>query len=237
MSTGNDIAAVVAAHNEEAGVAQVVSGLLSVLPDGCEVLVVDDGSEDRTAQRAEEAGARVLRLKPNRGKGAALRAGISATEAEILVFIDADGQDEPAELPVLLEAMASDVALVIGSRFLGTLEDGSIKALNLVGNKCLTGLFNLLYGARITDTQAGFRVLRRSAIRLEELRARRYEIETEMTLHVLRRGGRVVEVPVTRRARAGGQTGFEIAYDGLRILSCMLTSRLASFRGRGGSDR
>jgi glycosyltransferase involved in cell wall biosynthesis len=170
-------------------------------------------------------GVRVLRLEPNRGKGEALRAGIAEASRPILAFIDADGQDDPAEFPRLLAAMGPDVAMVIGSRFIGTLYDGSITPSHHVGNLAITAVFNLLFGSHITDTQAGFRLVRRSALEIEALHALRYEIETELCLHVVKRGGWVVEVPVTRAPRGGGASGFETARDGLRIMRRMLKGR------------
>lgn len=220
------VSLIVPAHNEAAAVGGVVARALAAMPGLLEVLVVDDGSTDDTAAVAERAGARVLRLSPNRGKGHALRAGIHAARGEVLVFIDADGQDDPAEIPLLLTALGPGVAMVVGSRFRGTLLDQAITPLNHVGNRALTGLFNRLYGSALTDTQAGFRALRRSAVDLGSLRAARYEIETELTLHVLQRGGRVLEVPVTRARRADGRSGFVVPYHGLRILGWMIAGRL-----------
>jgi len=222
------VSVVIPAHNEAASIRQVVDDSRTATPNLIELIVVDDGSTDGTGALAAEAGAEVLALSPNRGKGCALRAGIEAARGDVLLFIDADGQDHPEEIPRLLDALADDVAMVIGSRFKGTLEEGSITRLNYVGNRALTWLFNRLYGSAITDTQAGFRVVRRDALDLAALRARRYEIETELTLHVLRRGGRIVEVPVTRTARDGGQTGFEVARDGLRILRRMVAGRFSA---------
>jgi len=219
------ISVVVPAFNEVSAVSGVVSGALSVLSDHDEVLVVDDGSSDGTGDAAQDAGARVLMLDGNSGKGEALRTGMEKAEGDILVFIDADGQDDPSEIPVLLEALEPGVAMVIGSRFRGRLLEGSITTLNRVGNMFLTRVFNVLYGCALTDTQAGFRALRRDAIDPGALSARRYEIETELTLHVLKRGGRVREVPVTRSSRDGGETGFIRAYDGLRILKTMINGR------------
>ncbi len=221
---------VIPAHQEVGTIAQVVEGVRAASPPGTEVLVVDDGSTDGTFGAAEGADAEVLRLQPNRGKGVALREGIRAARGELLLFIDADGQDDPAEIPLLLDALTPDVAMVIGSRFLGTLRGGSITPLHRLGNVTLTGVFNLLYRSRITDTQAGFRVVRRLALDLGQLRAVRYEIETELTLHVLRRGGRVIEVPVTRSERGGGASGFGTVRDGVRVLRRMVTGRLERVR-------
>ena len=227
---GAEVSAVIPAHDEVGTIAAVVRGVTRALPEGAEVLVVDDGSTDGTAAAAEEAGARVIRLQPNRGKGEALRRGIGEARGDVLLFIDADGQDDPAEIPVLLDALTPDVDMVIGSRFLGTLRDGSITASHRLGNRALTGVFNLLYGTRLTDTQAGFRLLRRHAVQPARLRAVRYEIETELTLRAVLGGARVVEVPVTRERRPHGASGFATAYDGLRVLTQMVVGRARSSR-------
>lgn len=219
------VSLVIPAHNEAPTIAAVIEACRDAMPGLGEILVVDDGSTDGTAQVAQSVGVRVLRLEPNRGKGEALRAGIAESSQPILAFIDADGQDDPAEFPRLLAAMGPDVAMVIGSRFIGTLYDGSITPSHHVGNLAITAIFNLLYGSHITDTQAGFRLVRREALELGDLHALRYEIETELCLHVVKRGGWVVEVPVTRAARGGGASGFETARDGLRIMRRMLVGR------------
>ena len=224
--TAEQISLVIPAHDESGTIADVVHRARSSLPGSAEILVVDDGSSDGTGEVAQSAGARVVRIQPNRGKGVALRRGISEARGELLVFIDADGQDDPAEIPRLLEALVPGVDMVIGSRFLGTLLDGSITPGHRVGNRALTGVFNLLYGTRLTDTQAGFRAVRRSALAVEGLRAVRYEIETELTLQVARRGGAIVEVPVTRAQRPHGASGFATAYDGTRVLAKMVAGRL-----------
>jgi glycosyltransferase involved in cell wall biosynthesis len=219
------VTAVIAAHNEQATVAAVVRGVLAHTSGLGEVLVVDDGSTDGTAEAAHGVGAVVVHLTENRGKGAALREGIAAASGEVLLFIDADGQDDPAEIRRLQQALTPETAMVIGSRFLGTFKPGAVKPWNWLGNRLLTAIFNRLFGCRLTDTQAGFRLVRREVIEVEQLRAVRYEIETELTALVLRRGGRVVEVPVTRERRAHGASGFRSIYHGLRILGLMLARR------------
>ena len=227
------VTVVIAAHDEAPSIAAVVAGCRAHTPGLDEVLVIDDGSRDDTAARARAAGARVVRLEVNQGKGAALRRGIDEARGDVLVFIDGDGQDDPAEIPLLLAALAPDVGLVIGSRFLGTFRAGAITPINRAGNLGLTAASNLLFGMRITDTQAGFRALRRGALAGVALRARAYDIETELLLRVHLEGARVVEVPVTRSARTHGRSGLSSLRDGLRILRCMLALR----RGAGRPAR
>ncbi len=216
---------VIAAHNEAGSIADVLAAVHRALPDA-PLLVVDDGSRDETAIRAAGAGARVLRIEVNGGKGAAMRRGIAETSADWLLFLDADGQDDPAEIPQLLAAMEDGVDLVNGSRFLGDLRPGSIHPANRVGNVTLTRLFGALFGQRITDSQAGFRLLRGDVARSMDLRGREYEFETEVLAKVLQGGGRVVEVPVTRYPRRAGRTDFRRVRNGLRILATMLRERV-----------
>src|SRR5262245_40697044 len=113
------ISIILPAYNEERTIAAVVAGCRAAVPGADEILVIDDGSTDATAPCAEAAGARVIRVAPNRGKGEALRLGIERSTGDVLVFLDADGQDDPHEIPLLLDALAAGADLVIGSRFLG----------------------------------------------------------------------------------------------------------------------
>ncbi len=213
------VSVVIAAHNEAQTIGGVIEGCIAVLGEQLhELIVVDDGSTDETYLEARCRGARVIRLVPNRGKGVALRRGIEQSTGDWLVFLDADGQDDPAEIPKLLDQAGPDVALVNGSRFTGTLNQGAISRPNYIGNLLMTGLLDLAFRARITDSQAGFRAIRGDIARNLKLVSKEYEIETEMLAQILRAGHRIVEVPVNRYARAAGRTDFRRIRNGMRIL-------------------
>lgn len=218
------VVVVIPAYNEAPSIGGVIRGC-QAHADG--VLVVDDGSRDDTAGEAARAGARVLRLDRNCGKGQALQAGITAAaDADVLVFIDADGQDDPSEIPLLLAALRPEVDMVIGSRFIGTFEPGAITLINRVGSHALCGVLNALFWTRVTDPFAGFRAVRSSALARCSLRAARYDIEVDVLLALLQIGARVVEVPVRRSPRAHGASGLDSVVDGTRILLRILDRRL-----------
>jgi glycosyltransferase involved in cell wall biosynthesis len=224
---GVGVSCVIAAWNEAPTIALVVDGIRRHTPGLIEVVVVDDGSSDDTAGKAGRAGARVVRLERNGGKGVALRRGIEAARGDRLLFIDGDGQDDPSEVGRLVDALGPDVGMVIGSRFIGTFLEGSVTPLNHLGNRILTRAFDVLYNAAITDAQAGFRLVRRDALDPARLTATRYEIEADVAIQVLNGGWRIVEVPVTRAARQHGRSGFRSFYHGARILAWMLRGRFA----------
>jgi glycosyltransferase involved in cell wall biosynthesis len=229
------VSIVIPAHNERPTINRVVHASVDAIP-GAEVIVVDDGSTDNTHKAAARAGARVIRLDPNQGKGAALRRGIQAASGEILVFIDGDGQDSPSEIPLLIGAFEPDVDLVLGSRFLGNFRPGAITRLNLAGTQFITFLVNHMYGCRVSDPLAGFRAVRRSIFERIELKAQGYDIEVDLLLRVLRAGGRVVEVPASRSPRPFGTSDLSSFRDGIRIARRIFQVRFEGMPG-GQSPR
>lgn len=227
MAALGSVSVILAAHDEAGSIAEVVAGCRAHTPHLEELLVIDDGSTDGTGRLAEEAGAKVIRLAENQGKGAAIRKGIAHATGDVLLFMDADGQDDPRDIPALLAALEDGADMVVGSRFLGRFEEGAITPLNRAGNRLLTEIVNVLFQVRLTDTQAGFRAVRRSSAARCALSARRYDIEVDLLLGVVKNGGRVVEVPVRRMPRSAGRTDLDSFRDGGRILLRILRKRAA----------
>jgi glycosyltransferase involved in cell wall biosynthesis len=187
--------AIIPAFNEVSTIQQVIQGLRGHV---AHTVVVDDGSTDATVTVARKAGAEVIEHGRNRGKGHAVRSGISwacTRNFTHVLILDGDMQHLPAEAPRLLEAAAQTGAdAVLGERrFRRDAMPASRYYANRIGSRALSWFV----GSRLSDTQCGFRVFRVDALRGLKLRAREYDIETEMLVKLGRRGARIATVPVT----------------------------------------
>ncbi len=204
------LAVVIPALNEEAAIGDQVRDVLVVaawpgLPvEIVQIIVVDNGSEDRTAEQSMAAGATVV-AEPRRGYGRACYSGVlAAEEAELIVLMDGDRSDRFEELPLLLAPLlAGEADLVIGSRTLGSHEPGSLLPQQLFGNWVAACMLRLLYGVKVTDI-GPFRVIRRRDLMALGMREMTYGWSVEMIARAARQGLRVQEAPVTYRNRAGG---------------------------------
>jgi len=219
---------VIPCHNEAGNIGPLLERL-DPLRDDCEVIVVDDGSQDATFREAQRfPWVTVVRCGSNQGKGRALARGVELARGQYVIFLDGDGQDPPEDLPVLVQAAEEGTDFVNGSKFIGTLAPGAMSFPNYLGNRFMSGLINLLFGTRITDSQSGFRCIRTDFLRNGGFCSAEYEVETEMLLKAIKQGLRVREVPVRRLPRGKGSTGFKRVRNGLRILSTILKERLLS---------
>jgi glycosyltransferase involved in cell wall biosynthesis len=202
MDTTLSVTAIIPALNEEATIAGVIRAVPS--ESVSQVIVVDNGSTDRTGQIAQDYGAWVV-SEPVPGYGRACFAGLKAARNfEILVFLDGDGADDPAQIPVLVELIQSQQAdLVIGSRMRGKSEPGAILPHARFGNWLTSQMMRYLYGTRVTDL-GPFRAVRREVLDRLDMQEMTYGWPTEMLVKAARLGYRIAEVPVDYRRRAGG---------------------------------
>ncbi len=168
-----------------------------------EIIVIDDFSTDGTreflSQMNDEA-VKVLFHSRNRGKGAAVRTGIEAASGDIILIQDADLEYDPEDYHLLVEPILRDeVDAMYGSRFLG--KRGSFLFWHYIGNKSLTSITNILYGAKLTDMETCYKAIRTEVIKSLRLQSNRFEIEPEITAKLIRKGFRVNEVPIRYSGR------------------------------------
>jgi glycosyltransferase involved in cell wall biosynthesis len=199
------VSVIIPALDEEEPIAGVVRECLATgLPK--QVIVVDNGSVDRTAERAHEAGARVVTAP--RGYGRACAAGVRALspECEIVVFLDGDGSDVPAFMNHLVEPIVCGTHdFVIGSRTRGQREPGSMNFQQVLSGRVAGFLLRLLYRVHYTD-MSPFRAIRRNALERLDMREQTYGWNLEMQMKAARAGLRILEIAVDHRRRAGGES-------------------------------
>ncbi|HEX8490843.1 MAG TPA: glycosyltransferase family 2 protein [Chthoniobacterales bacterium] len=200
------ISVIIPALNEEEPIAAVVRDCLATGLPG-EVIVVDNGSTDRTAERAREAGAKVI-AEPPSGYGRACAAGIGALspDSEIVVFLDGDGSDCPEFMEQLVQPIIRDKQdFVIGSRTRGRREAGSMNFQQVFAGRIAGVLLRLLYGVRYSD-MCPFRAIRRSALEKLGMKEATYGWNLEMQMRAARARLRILEIPVDHRCRTGGES-------------------------------
>lgn len=196
------VAVIIPTFNEAESIGAVVVSLPRDIVD--RVIVVDGGSADATRERAQEVGADVIAV--GRGYGRACLAGAEAASADILVFMDGDGADDPAAIAAMVAPIESgDCDFVIASRARGVREPGSMAWHQLLAGRIIGTLTGLLYGVRYTDMCA-LRAIRREALLKLGMREMTYGWNLEMQMRVARAHWRVREVPVDYRRRIGGQS-------------------------------
>ena len=200
------IAVLIPALNEETTLPRVLADLPKDVVE--EVVVVDNGSSDRTATIARAGGATVLN-EPHRGYGWACLAGVAylrTKKPDIVVFLDGDYSDYPEELPAVVQPIVEkEYDLVIGSRTKGTRERGALLPQARFGNALATSLIRLLYGFSYSDL-GPFRAIRFSSLLDLGMKDCTYGWTVEMQIKAVRHGLRITEVPVHYRKRAGGKS-------------------------------
>ena len=207
------VSVVLPARNESAPIRDVVMRIRALLPEA-EIIVVDDGSNDGTGEAAAKAGARVVRHPYSRGNGAAIKGGARAATGEVIVFMDADGQHDPADIPALLTRLDEGYDMVVGAR-----QAGSQASLGRgIANRFYNRLASYMTGHKIEDLTSGFRAVRAEKFReFLYLLPNGFSYPTTSTMAFFRAGYSVAYEPI-HAARRIGKSHIRPLHDGLRFL-------------------
>lgn len=219
------VSVIIPALNE----AEQIAGVVQAVPRqiASEVIVVDNGSTDATAERATQAGARVV-AEPKRGYGRACAAGVRAASSncDILVFLDGDGSDCPELMDQLVHPIRKgQYDFVIGSRTRGEREPGSLNFQQILAGKIAGILMRALYGVRYSD-MCPFRAIRRNALESLGMREMTYGWNLEMQMRAARSNLRILEIPVSHRRRVGGESKVSGSVRGTFLAGARITSTL-----------
>jgi len=227
MTAPERLSILVPVFNESRTVASVIDRLMTVeLPVPREIIVVNDGSSDGTREVLEAFpihgdAVRILHVEQNAGKGAAIRLGLQHARGTIIAIQDADLELDPAQLAALVAPIvAGDTKVVYGSRFLAGRPDAPW--VTVLANHALTLLTNVLFGARITDMETCYKIMRTDVARSLELESNRFDIEPEITAKLLIAGHRIQELPVyfkPRQRAEGKKIGWRDGFRALRVLA------------------
>ncbi|MHC4158984.1 MAG: glycosyltransferase family 2 protein [Planctomycetota bacterium] len=197
------ICIIMPAYNEADAIGKVLDKLVPMAAEhGWQIIVVDDGSSDNTSKIAEERGAKILTHPQNRGYGASLSSGVRATDADIVVFIDSDGQQDQNDIPHLLEHIEKH-DMVVGART----KDSYTDPYRRVGKKLLKWFANYLAKEKIPDINSGFRVFKREVLlRYLHLMPQGFSFSTTSTFAMLKGGHQIKWIPIKTTKRIGTST-------------------------------
>jgi glycosyltransferase involved in cell wall biosynthesis len=220
------VSIIIPAYNEEKNVARVMSRIITVMEKlnlPYEIIFVDDGSTDKTGFIASLFKVKILTNKRNHGKGYSLKKALQHANGDIIVTIDSDGEHRPKEIAPLLNAVFNGIDVAAGSRFLNNQSAVTTK-LNKIGNHLFNFVIMSLTGKRVTDSQTGFRAIKRGVLEKLNLQSNGYEIETEITVKSLRGGFAFRELPITVERRKFGASKLKLISDGKSIFRTILTT-------------
>jgi glycosyltransferase involved in cell wall biosynthesis len=227
LSVAATVTFLIPAYNEGGTIARVIEQV-QALPFAKQVIVIDDGSTDGTAELVEALDGVLLLRQANRGKGAAVRAGIPHAEGEIVVIQDADLEYDPADVPALIEPILDGRAdVVYGSRLSGGRPQRAYLFWHRVGNRFLSLVAGVLFNTTLSDMETGYKAFRRDVLMSLDLRENGFGIEPEVTGRICKQRLRIYELPVAYYGRTYDE-GKKITWrDGFRALWVLVRVRVS----------
>ena len=217
INSETTVSIIIPAYNEADSVDQIVSNIKTIYPD-YEIIVIDDGSTDNTVAEAQKAGAKIFSHPYNIGNGAAIKSGIRVATGDILVFMDADGQHNPADIAILLEHLP-EFDMVVGARSIS--DQASLG--RALGNKVFNWFASYVAKFSIKDLTSGFRAVKSNVARnFLYLLPNTYSYPTTLTLGVLRSGMSVKYVPIKAGHRKTGKSSVKMLQDGVRFFMIII---------------
>lgn len=222
MSINKKISLIISVKNEAKTISQVIKRSKKYVD---EILVIDGHSKDESRQIANSLDTKVI-LDNGKGKGAAMRLGIKKAKGNILVFIDADGSHEPKDIPKLVKPIVEKKAdLVTASRGKGGSDElhGNLeKTVRLIGSAIITLVINLRFKTDLTDSQNGFRAIKRKTVRSLNLQENIFTIEQEMIIKVLKKGYKIKEIASHEYKRKCGKSKIKLFAMSWRYIWCLV---------------
>lgn len=218
---GQKVSVIIPAFNEEKTIGEIVNRIRGYLPE-CEIIVINDGSDDDTAKVAQDSGAIVFNHPYNIGNGAAIKSGIRTATGEVLVFMDGDGQHDPADIDAMLKHFP-DYDMVVGARSGG----GQASFGRALGNTLYNWFASYVTKFAVKDLTSGFRAVKSDIARsFLYLLPNTYSYPTTITLGVLRNGNSVKYLPIKTKKRLQGKSHIRLFRDGVRFF--MIITRIAT---------
>jgi len=224
------VSIIIPALNESDTIVRTIREIVNLreeLPE-IEIIVIDDGSVDGTAELAEEQGAKVVRHTNSLGYGQALRTGFENALGDIIVTYDADGTYDPKNISTLIQPILEGSAdLVIGSGFKGEIKHGAEMFPSYISNKFLTKIINLLFHTHLTGSLSSFRAIRKECLNKIECKEVDFKFIPEFLVESYKAGLRIIEVPVTVRPRFRGSSKRPVSFfNSLKMIRIIIGGRL-----------
>lgn len=235
-STSDKLSVIIPALNEEGIVGKTVKSIpkdeLRKMGFETEIVVVDNGSTDRTAKEASEAGAKVI-YEENIGYGNAYLRGLKEVNGDIIVMGDADGSHPLETIPEFIHPlMYDDVDMIIGSRYKGKINHGSIPKIHkYIGNPMLNFILNSLFHSNFSDAHCGMRAFKGELLNNLDLKSPGMEFAVEMIIETYLKGFKIKEIPIEIRERGAGKSKLRTVRDGFRHLKYIIKRKLIQKNG------